>query len=120
MAAGFSRPADERFADDGPKPGTRPVPPLRFYSIWGYGRIVLGGRIMSDEENANATVYLETTIVSYLTSYPSSLIIVAANQELTRQWWREERQKYRCFVSSYVTDECVLGDADAARRALKF
>jgi hypothetical protein len=71
---------------------------------------------MPNDPASAATVYLETTIVSYLTAYPSSLIIVAANQELTRQWWREERQKYRCFVSRYVVEESLSGDADAARR----
>jgi len=75
---------------------------------------------MPDESQTTATVYLETTIISYLTSYPSSLIIVAGNQELTRQWWREERAKYRCFISPYVTEECSRGDAEAVARRMEF
>lgn len=32
-------------------------------------------------------VYLETTIASYLTSRPSRDLIVAAHQQITREWW---------------------------------
>ncbi|MCC6125230.1 MAG: type II toxin-antitoxin system VapC family toxin [Pirellulales bacterium] len=74
---------------------------------------------MPDEAHAAASVYLETTIISYLTAYPSSLIIVAGNQELTRQWWREERAKYRCFISPYVTAESSRGDSEAAASRLE-
>ena len=74
---------------------------------------------MPVESNPTATVYLETTIISYLTAYQSSLIIVAANQELTRQWWREEKAKYRCFISPYVTEESLRGDSDAVARRLE-
>ena len=74
---------------------------------------------MLDESNAVPTVYLETTIVSYLTSYPSTHIVVAANQEITRQWWERERSQYRCFVSPYVLKEASLGDQDAARKRMQ-
>jgi hypothetical protein len=33
------------------------------------------------------TVYIETTIVSYLTAWPSRDIVRAAHQQLTRDWW---------------------------------
>ena len=33
------------------------------------------------------SVYIETTILSYLVSRSSRDIIVAARQELTREWW---------------------------------
>jgi hypothetical protein len=74
---------------------------------------------MPEESITTSTVYLETTIISYLTAYQSSLIIVAANQELTRQWWREEKAKYRCFISRYVIEESLSGDVDAARRRME-
>jgi hypothetical protein len=35
------------------------------------------------------TVYIETTVVSYLTSRPSKNLIVAAHQQLTREWPEE-------------------------------
>ena len=43
-------------------------------------------------------VYLETTIVSYLTAKPSVNLIVAAHQETTRQWWQQRRQAYELFA----------------------
>ena len=34
-----------------------------------------------------ARVYVETTIVSYLTALPASDIVLAAHQLITRGWW---------------------------------
>jgi hypothetical protein len=34
-------------------------------------------------------VYVETSVISYLTSRPSRDIVVAANQEVTRDWWED-------------------------------
>jgi hypothetical protein len=33
------------------------------------------------------TLYLETSIVSYLRQQPSTQVIAAARQLLTRRWW---------------------------------
>jgi len=33
------------------------------------------------------TVYIESTVISYYTGRPSRDLIVAAHQELTREWW---------------------------------
>ena len=62
------------------------------------------------------TVYVETTIASFLAARPSGDLIVAARQLLTRQWWEQRRDKYRLFISNYVVDEAVRGDADAAQK----
>lgn len=32
-------------------------------------------------------VYIETTVVSYLTARPSRDLIVAAHQQITHDWW---------------------------------
>ena len=40
-----------------------------------------------------ATVYIETSIVSYLRQRPSSQVVMAARQLLTHQWWEKERSK---------------------------
>ena len=59
-------------------------------------------------------VYLETSIVSYLTSRPSRDLIVAAHQEVTRQWW-ERRDQYDLYVSEYVLSEASGGDPTFAK-----
>lgn len=41
-----------------------------------------------------ATVYIETSIVSYLRQRPSSQVVMAARQLLTHQWWDDERPNY--------------------------
>lgn len=74
---------------------------------------------MTYERHSGASVYVETTIVSYLTSRPNRDIIVAANQELTRQWWEEERKHFELFVSPFVLEEASVGDPLAAERRLE-
>lgn len=64
-----------------------------------------------------ASVYLETTIVSYLTARVSRDVILAAHQQLTREWW-ESRSRFQLYVSQAVITEASGGDADAARRRL--
>ncbi len=62
-------------------------------------------------------VYLETTIISYLTALPSRDIVQAAHQQITRDWW-ERRDRFDLFVSEAVREEAAGGDADAAARRL--
>jgi hypothetical protein len=62
-------------------------------------------------------VYLETSIISYLTARPSKTILGAAHQQLTRAWW-ETRFAYELFVSQSVWQECAAGDPEAAQRRL--
>mgnify|MGYP001767115360 CR=1 FL=1 len=65
------------------------------------------------------TVYIETTIVSYLAARPSRDLIVAAHQQVTRQWWEQRRAKFACFISEVVLDEARDGDAEQAVLRLK-
>lgn len=62
----------------------------------------------------NPKVYIETSIIGYLTSRPSRDLITAANQQLTRDWWIKERGKYDLFSSTVVLKEINLGDKDAS------
>ncbi len=68
-------------------------------------------------ENQLPTVYIETSIVSYLSARESSSLIGAAHQLVTRRWW-DRRNLYRCFVSDVVIRECRAGDPTAALRRL--
>ena len=67
----------------------------------------------------NPKVYIETTIISYLTAWPSQKLVMAANQETTRNWWDEERQHFDLFISEAVIQEASAGDLDAAWRRLE-
>ena len=65
------------------------------------------------------TIYIETTVVSYLVANPSRDSILAAHQQLTRQWWQDERQRYKCVTSAEVLKEAGLGDVKMSRRRLE-
>ena len=62
-------------------------------------------------------VYIETSVISYLTARPSKTIIGAAHQQITQAWW-ETRNDYDLFVSGSVLAECAVGDAEAAEKRL--
>lgn len=65
------------------------------------------------------SVYIETTIPSFLTARPSINLIVAGKQEVTRQWWERRREHYHLFLSQYVLDEAAGGDSEAAGKRLE-
>jgi hypothetical protein len=62
-------------------------------------------------------VYIETSVISYLTARPSKTIVGAAHQQITLAWWAQ-RFAYELFVSRSVWQECAAGDPDAARSRL--
>ena len=63
---------------------------------------------------AKQSVYLETTIISYLTARPSRDVVVAGKQQVTREWWDTQRDGYDLFVSQVVVGEAADGDPEAA------
>ena len=66
------------------------------------------------------TVYLETTIPSYLAARRSRDLVIAGRQELTQDWWERRRKAFHCFVSQVVIDEAEMGDRAVASRRLKY
>jgi hypothetical protein len=64
-------------------------------------------------------VYLETSVISYLTSRPSRDLIVAANQQLTQEWWQARRQDFDLFISQLVIQEASAGDENAVQQRLQ-
>jgi hypothetical protein len=64
------------------------------------------------------TVYIETTIISYLTARPSRDLIVAGHQQLTTEWWDRVRPNVECCISPFVLQEAERGDPAAADRRL--
>jgi hypothetical protein len=63
-------------------------------------------------------VYVETTVISYLTAWPSRDVIVAAHQQITDEWWRTKRKSFELFASQLVLREAHAGDKDMAQRRL--
>ena len=64
-------------------------------------------------------VYLETTIPSYLTAWPSRDLVRAAHQQITRDWWDRRRAEFELYISQVVLRECQAGNATAAAERLK-
>ena len=63
------------------------------------------------------TVYLETSVISYLTSSPSRDVIRAARQQITQQLWDNFRGDYHFVTSILVEKEAAAGDpVEAAKR----
>jgi len=65
------------------------------------------------------SVYIETSIFSYLTARPSANLVAAARQHLTREWWNNCRKSFNLYVSPLVDQEASRGDQEAANRRLK-
>ena len=63
-------------------------------------------------------VYIETTIVSYLTSRPSGDTLTRSHQELTHEWWKARRDQFEIYVSEIVLDEAGRGDRSMATARL--
>jgi len=68
---------------------------------------------------AERSVYIETSIFSYLAARPSRDLVIAARQQVTRDWWDLRRQRFDLYVSQFVVDEAADGDADAANERLE-
>ena len=65
------------------------------------------------------TVYIETSIISYLAAYPSRDLITAAHQQITHTWWHERRPDFSLFASQVVLDESAAGDSRMASRRME-
>lgn len=63
-------------------------------------------------------VYIETSMVSYLTARPSNNLILMANLEITREWWDVRRDRFTLYISQVVLDEVARGDPEIATRRL--
>lgn len=66
-----------------------------------------------------ARAYIETSVISYLTSRPSRDIVVAAHQQISMHWWENYRKSFDLCTSQLVVDEARRGDLEVAQRRLK-
>jgi hypothetical protein len=65
------------------------------------------------------TVYIETSVISYLTARPSRDLVVAAHQQITHEWWELALPKLEGFTSALVLEEIARGDPQAAHLRLQ-
>jgi len=65
------------------------------------------------------SVYIETSIVSYLAAKPSRDLLTAACQQITSEWWENKRNEYDLFTSELVVAEASAGDPNVAAKRLK-
>jgi hypothetical protein len=66
----------------------------------------------------NPTVYIETTIPSLLTAWPSRDVEIAGQQIATREWWETRQADFDLYISPEVINEAAQGDAEAARERM--
>jgi predicted nucleic acid-binding protein len=64
-------------------------------------------------------VYIETTVISYLTARPSRDLIIAAHQQVTQEWWEEYAPHFDLYISQQVLQEATAGDTQAAEHRLQ-
>ena len=65
-----------------------------------------------------AKVYVETSIISYLTAHQNNDIRAMANQNVTIEWWETQRLNFDLLISEFVVAEASIGDPDAVKRRL--
>lgn len=64
------------------------------------------------------TVYIETTVVSYLTARPTGDLVGSAWQKITADWWETQRRRFELHASDVTVREAGRGDVEAAARRL--
>lgn len=62
------------------------------------------------------SLYIETSIVGYCTGRPSRDLIIAGRQQITRDWWENERRKFSLHISALVLQESQHGDPEAIKK----
>lgn len=68
---------------------------------------------------AKAKVYIETSVISYLTSRPSRDVVIAGHQQVTQDWWGTRREGFHLVISELVVQEASAGDAEASAARLR-
>ena len=66
-----------------------------------------------------SSVYIETSIISYLTARVSRDLIVAGHQQMTEEWWSIQKSRFQLWASELVVEEASAGDANAAAERLR-
>ena len=67
----------------------------------------------------NPKIYIETSVISYLTGRTSRDIIITAHQQITEEWWRTKRHLFDLYASQLVIREAAAGNEEQAKKRLK-
>ena len=67
-----------------------------------------------------SSVYVETSVVGYATSWPSRDLLTAARQRSTSDWFGSQATRLTLYISQMVMDEISAGDPEAAKERLEF
>ena len=65
------------------------------------------------------SVYIDTSVVSYLTARPTRDMRTATRQVETIEWWTMESRHFDLFSSDVTIDEASKGNEDAANRRIE-
>jgi hypothetical protein len=57
--------------------------------------------------------------LGYLTARSTRNLILAANIEVTTEWWESRRSAFTLYISQVVLDEVARGDAEIAVKRLE-
>lgn len=71
------------------------------------------------DKDTMKTVYVETSIISYLAARPSRDIIAAGHQQITHEWWARSND-FSLHASALVLREASAGDHAAASARLEW
>ena len=63
-------------------------------------------------------IYIETSVISFLTARPSKDVVLAGHQESTHIFWKS-KDAYELFISDMVIQECEKGDSDCAQSRIQ-
>jgi len=86
-------------------------------------KLFINFRERSDAERTQPgkpTVYIETSVISYLASRPSRDVVIAGRQAISHDWWNTQRHRFELRVSALVEEEISHGDLSAAKRRISW
>ena len=63
-------------------------------------------------------VYIERSVISFLTARPSKNVVLAGHQASTQAFWNN-KEEYELYISDMVLQECTKGDVDCAQNRLQ-
>lgn len=65
------------------------------------------------------SLYIDTSIIGYLTIRQSTNLITASNVVITQNWWDTRRQNFTLYISEVVLEEVARGDQEMAIKRLE-